>query len=197
MSQPHLTKQKIIVENYAAKDTCNDPDANINCCFINMPSHLTPVMEIAPKEEAGERIVIKGTIFKKDGVTPYPNLTLYAYQTDNNGYYAKKGTEKGFQKWHGHLHGWCKTDNNGRYEIHSIRPAPYPDNTMPAHIHCAVKLPQPSPPFYINDFVFADDNLVNKGYLSTLNSPGGTGVVQLHKKENGHWEGERNITLQQ
>ena len=154
-------------------------------------------MQIAAPTDKGERLIIKGTIFKKDGITPYPNIILYAYHTDDKGYYSKKGNEKGFQKWHGHLHGWCKTDSRGQYEIHSIRPAPYPSHTMPAHIHCAVKLPQSSMPFYINDFVFADDSLVNKSYISSLNFTGGNGIVHLEKGGNGSWKGTRNITLSQ
>ena len=107
-------------------DTCNNPDADINCCFVFMPSELTPVMSIAVQNEPGEKLLITGTIFKSDGVTPYPDVILYAYHTDNSGHYSRKGDENGFQKWHGHLHGWCKTGSNGKYEIQTLRPARYP-----------------------------------------------------------------------
>lgn len=176
------------------QDTCNDPDANINCCFVNMPSNPTHVMTIADSNEPGEKLLITGTVTKSSG-TPYPNVIMYAYHTDNTGHYAKKGNETGFQKWHGHLHGWCKTDNLGRYEIHSIRPARYPDNSMPAHIHAAIKLPDGSEPFYINDFVFKDDNLVTEKYISSLTNAGGTGVVDVTRSGNGIWTGKRNIVL--
>lgn len=179
------------------KDTCDDPDANINCSFIHMPASLTNVMEIARQNETGERMVIFGTIFKSDGKTPYSNVILYAYQTDQKGYYSKSGNEQGAQKWHGRLHGWCKTDKNGRYEIQSIRPAPYPSNTMPAHIHMAVKEPLNKQPYYITDFVFKDDRLVNERYLKSINQRyGGTGIVDL-KKTNEVWTGKRNISLKQ
>lgn len=177
------------------KDLCDNPDAEINCCFVNMPSTLTTVMKVAKPNEAGEKLIITGTIFKSDGITPYPGVILYAYHTDNTGHYTKKGNETGFQKWHGYLHGWCKTDINGKYEIHSIRPARYPDNTMPAHIHSAVKTPNSKQPFYINDFVFQDDSLVNQSYLSTLTLTGGTGVVNVQKNTSGIWIGTRNITI--
>lgn len=177
------------------QDTCNDPDANINCCFVNMPSNLTNIMTIAGPNEPGDRLLITGTVTKKDG-TPYSNVIMYAYHTDNTGHYSKKGNETGFQKWHGHLHGWCKTDNAGRYEIQSIRPARYPDNSMPAHIHSAFKLPDGSEPFYITDFVFKDDSLVTPKYISSATNPGGTGVVEVTRSANGTWRGQRNIVLE-
>lgn len=178
------------------QDTCDDPDANINCSFINMPTNLNQVMTIASKEEPGEEMVITGKIFKADGRTVYPDVVLYAYHTDSKGYYSKTGKETGVQKWHGRLHGWCKTDVNGNYEIHSIRPARYPDNSMPAHIHIAVKEPMGKEPYYISDIVFKDDSLVNERYLNSIVSAiGGTGIVDVTKSAEGTWTGRRDIVL--
>ena len=99
------------------KDSCDNPDADINCSFIHMPSSLNNVLTIAGKNESGERMVISGKVFKSDGKTPYSNVILYAYQTDSEGYYSKSGKEQGAQKWHGRLHAWCKTDRYGKYQI--------------------------------------------------------------------------------
>jgi len=177
------------------KDSCDSPDADINCSFLHMPSSLNNVLSMAGQDEPGERMVISGTIYKSDGKTPSPNVVLYAYQTDSKGYYSKSGNEQGAQKWHGHLHGWCKTDENGRYEIRSIRPAPYPSNTMPAHIHMAVKEPHSKQPYHITDFVFKDDRMVDDRYLKSINQKyGGTGIVDL-KKANSIWTGKRDISL--
>ena len=151
------------------------------------------VITIANKNEPGERLIITGTIFKIDGITPYPNVILYAYHTDNSGNYSKKGSEKGFQKWHGHLHGWCKTNSDGKYELHTIRPARYPDNTIPAHIHTAFKTPEGQTD-YINDFVFKDDDLVNEAYKSNRFG-GGTGIVDIQKGADNVWSGKRDIVL--
>jgi protocatechuate 3,4-dioxygenase, beta subunit len=177
------------------EDTCDSPDANINCPFIHMPPNLNHVMTLANPNEPGDRLVISGIVFKADGKTPYPNVILYAYQTDNKGYYSKSGKEQGAQKWHGRLHGWCKTDQTGRYEIRSIRPAPYPGNSIPAHIHMTVK-PQNTTPYYITDFVFRDDPLISNRYLESISSmTGGSGIVNLKKLDQGTWTGERNISL--
>jgi protocatechuate 3,4-dioxygenase beta subunit len=193
--QPHSTA------TVPATDTCDNPDANIDCCFIGMPADLTNVIAIADSNEPGERLVISGTFYKNDGRTPYPDVIIYAYHTDNRGEYSKRGDEHGVQKWHGHLHGWGKTDREGHYEIRTIRPARYPDNTIPAHIHVAIREPNGNSQYYINDFVFADDSLVNKQYLNSISGhPGGTGVVELQRtavkfKENVLWSGRRDIVL--
>lgn len=178
------------------KDTCEGPDANINCSFINIPDSITPVMNIAPKEEPGERLIITGKVYRQNGSTPFEGVLIYAYHTDNDGLYSKKGNETGAQKFHGHLHGWCKTDSNGHYEIHSIRPSRYPGNTAPAHIHSAIKITETSEPVYINDFVFSDDALVNENYLKRLNPFSGSGVIELRKNSEGLWIGERDIVLE-
>jgi len=176
------------------RDTCDGPDADINCCFRSMPEDLTSIMNIAGKDEPGERMVIRGTLFKPDGKTPYPNVIMYAYHTDNKGMYSKKGHEKGIQKWHGHLHGWCRTDKNGFYEIQSIRPLPYPGNEWAAHIHAAIKEPGKEP-YYITDFVFEDDPLVGPDYKGNSNFPGGSGIVRLTKDQNGILVGNRDLIL--
>jgi protocatechuate 3,4-dioxygenase beta subunit len=177
------------------KDPCDDPDAGIGCWFVHMPSQLAHVMAIADCSEPGQRLILSGTIYRADGRTPYSGVVLYAYHTDKTGHYSKRGDERGVHRWHGHLHGWCRTDDEGRYEIHTIRPARYPSNRIPAHIHVAVREPDGSEPYYINDFVFADDDLVDKGYLEGLRDAGGTGVVTLRADETGTLRGSRDIRL--
>jgi protocatechuate 3,4-dioxygenase beta subunit len=122
-------------------------------------------------------------------------VLLYAYHTDIHGYYPKSGKETGPQKMHGRLHGWCKTNDSGKYEILTIRPASYPKSTSPAHIHVIVKLPSGQAPFYINDFVFTDDPFVNEKYRPYLTGKmGGTGIIDLIKRENV-WYGTRDMVM--
>jgi len=183
-------------ENAANKDSCDGPDTDINCCFVGMPETLSNILNMADKNEPGERMIIKGKVFKEDGTSPHADVIIYAYHTDNSGYYSKKGNEKGIRKWHGHLYGWAKTDQEGRYEIHSIRPGRYPAGGSPAHIHSAIKEPgEKKEPYYINDFVFKDDSLVDDNYVSSLRLKGGPGVVDVKKNEYDVWIGERDIVL--
>ena len=176
-------------------DECDDsPDGKLECYFINMPETIESTMIIPTTGETAEELIISGTIFKADGKTPYPGIILYAYHTDSKGYYSKSGKESGIQKWHGKLHGWCKTDSAGRYTIKTIRPAPYPNNSIPAHIHSALKMPDDSM-MHINDFVFTDDQFVDEKYKTSFErEAGGTGIMELTKKDN-KWYGYRNIIL--
>lgn len=174
-------------------DTCDGPDANIACCFVDMPEIINERMKIAGENEPGKRMIIEGQIFKENEKTPFPGILIYAYHTDSEGIYSKKGNERGIQKWHGHLHGWCKTNEEGRYEIQSIRPSRYPTNFAPAHIHLAIKKPD-GEMIYLNDFVFSDDSLVNDEYRSRLSSPGDEGVIDLKDDRSGVLRGTR-ITI--
>lgn len=180
------------IGSVSQKDNCDDPDASIECCFINMPKQLSSTMVIPHDGSKSEKLVINGTIYKKDK-TPYPDVILYAYHTDPKGEYSKKGSETGYQKWHGSHHGWCKTDKKGNYRIETIRPASYPKTTAPQHIHSAIK-PPGNAPFYITDFMFRDDPNLPKSMPNKFSLQGGTGVVDV-KKTGDTWIGRRDIIL--
>ena len=181
--------------NAPESDPCDSPDAAISCCFEHMPTVLSTDMIITNSTGTGEPLYISGRVIEKETNQPISGVIIYAYHTDEKGYYSKNGSEKGVQKWHGKHHGWCVTDDAGRYAIKSIRPAPYPTNTLPAHIHLAIKMPRVEEPFYINDIVFEDDALVDENYRANLPyDRGGSGIVRLNK-ENNTWVGERTINL--
>jgi len=182
-------------ESVSKSDTCDSPDSDIECSFVGMPDNPGSLLKIAGENEPGKRMLIKCRILQADSITPVPLVYIYAYHTDNNGYYTKQGNERGAQKWHGKLHGWAMTDSEGNFEINTIRPARYPDNIFPAHIHAVLKIPDWNRTFYINDFVFKDDSLVNERYVNSLNMPGGTGIIDLIQREDDIFYGERIIIL--
>ena len=84
---------------------------------------------IADSGERGERLMLSGQVFAPDGKTPAQNVTIYAYQTDATGEYHN-GPDRVAR-----LHGWARTDSQGRFQFTTIRPAPYPGRTIAAHIH--------------------------------------------------------------
>jgi protocatechuate 3,4-dioxygenase, beta subunit len=97
------------------------------------PATMSWQATVAPAQEPGERLVVSGTVFAADGSTPAPGVVVYAYQTDARGLYTPDG-RPGVPR----LHGWMRTDERGRYEFRTIRPASYPGQTVPAHIHMSV-----------------------------------------------------------
>ena len=164
--------------------------------YEGMPKDLSWQTVIADSAELGERLEISGTIFKKDGKTRAKDIILYVYHTNAKGYYEPTKNQTGWARRHGHLRGWVKTDEKGRYAFRSIRPAPYPNGTVPAHIHCIIKEPEKNE-YWIDDFFFEEDMLITERIKSRLEKRGGSGIIKLTKGENGVWAGTRNIVLGQ
>ncbi len=156
--------------------------------FEKLPSVAT----LPDYNEPGPKIEISGIIHKLDG-TPAQGVVLYIYHTDQAGHYTAKGNEKGWGKRHGYIRGWVKTNAKGEYKFYTLKPAPYPGGNAQAHIHPVIKEPGIQD-YYIDEFVFDDDLLVNDEYKSKMEMRGGSGVIKLHN-ENGILTGHRDITL--
>lgn len=140
-----------------------------------------------------EQLKITGTIYEYDGKTPAKDVILYAYQTNDKGIYPKNNTSKGWEKRHGNIRGWIKTDASGKYTLYTFRPASYPNTTIPQHIHITIKEPNKNE-YYIDDFYFDDDpNLTDKIRIRS-NFRGGSGIIKL-TKVNSMFEAERVIIL--
>ena len=166
------------------------------CEFYNlgMPKKVSWQSIIPKLEEAGEKLVIEGYIYEKDGKTPAPNVLVYLYHTTNQGYYTPSPTQKDAAKRHGRLRGWVKSRADGYYVFTTIRPAPYPNNTLPAHIHPTIKEAGKTP-YYIDDYVFDDDAFVTADYRKKQELRCGSGILILTKDPQGVWHGKRNLIL--
>lgn len=143
-----------------------------------------------------KRIGINGTVYKADGVTPAPDVIIYIYHTDQKGVYPTKGDEKGWDKRHGYIRGWMKTDEKGFYKFFTLRPASYPEGRNPAHIHAIIKEPGKTP-YWIDDFLFDDDPYLTATQRSNLGNKGGNGILKFSDRYqgNGPKKSERNIYL--
>jgi protocatechuate 3,4-dioxygenase beta subunit len=153
---------------------------------------LSSVATLPDYNEPGPKMEIGGTIYKADG-TPAPNVVLYVYHTDQTGKYTTKGNEKGWGKRHGYIRGWIKTNTKGEYKFYTLRPTPYPGEKIQAHIHPVIKEPDCNE-YWIDEFVFDDDPIVNAEYKNKMQLRGGDGVMNLHE-ENGILIGHRDIIL--
>lgn len=157
------------------------------------PETLGSVLDLSSANEPGEKLVIDGILVQVDGRTPAENVILYVYHTDANGQYSPgQGQSHGAR--HGHLRGWLRTGPNGQFTLKTIRPAPYPDGTLPAHIHIFVKEPDKNE-YYIDEVRFLDDPKLTEEERNNAEQRGGDLNIPLEKDSSGKWRGDLLITL--
>ena len=163
--------------------------------YVGMPDVIDSVDTSPGWEEEGQKLIITGTVFKPGGKAPAPGVIIYYWQTDNNGYYSAKAGMNEKAKKHGHIRGWVKTGTDGKYTIKTIRPAPYPKEKMPAHIHLSIKEPGIENEYYPDEINFDDDILLIP-YIKKYpqENRGGSGVVRILLKDSLQI-GEHNIIL--
>jgi protocatechuate 3,4-dioxygenase beta subunit len=147
--------------------------------FVGMPAHIGSTDTSPGWTEKGQKLLVKGVVYEVDGKTPAENVVLYYWQTDSNGYYSHvPGMDEKAER-HGHIRGWVKTDASGRYAIRTIRPAPYPHTTNPAHIHVAIKEPKIANAYYIDECLFDDDVFLTTQRRKALENRGGSGILKV------------------
>ena len=158
------------------------PFENGDFMYVDMPVNIPSVDTSAGWTQKGQKLLVTGTIFKQDGKTPAPNVILYYYHTDINGYYSDKEGLNPKVKKHGYIRGWVKSDQNGHYSIYTVRPAAYPNRKDPAHIHPAIKEPQIDKEYYLDALVFDDDVLLTGAKRKAMENRGGSGVLRVLEK---------------
>lgn len=155
---------------------------------------LMPIDTLPDFHDEGMKIKVKGTIYEKDGKTPAKNIILYVYHTNQEGIYKPKENSKGWEKKHGYIRGWVKTDEEGRYSFYTLKPAPYTNRSEPAHIHYTVLEPN-GKYYWLGSCRFKGDSLLIEKEINPDSPRGGsTGLLHL-KKEGDIWVGTRNIVL--
>lgn len=159
--------------------------------FPDPPADVSPIVQLVTKDEPGLRLAIKGRAYEADGTTPIPNLVLFLYQTDATGVYNRNnGSWK-----QPRLHGWVKTDSQGRFTIFTIKPGSYPRGRTPAHIHVVVRFPGPAPR-WLDSFLFADDPLLTTEQKEQARAAGRfSNIIQLTKDQEGTLHGVRDIRI--
>jgi len=150
---------------------------------------------IAGPDEPGERIRLVGRIYESDAETPAAGVLVYAYHTDADGVYRTEDGETGNGRRHGVLRGWLRTGPDGRYEIRSVKPAPYPNRSEPAHVHTTLT-PPGGPERWLDSTVFLGDPLLS----DEQRARGASGdrfseVVDLVPDEEGVLVGRRDIVM--
>jgi protocatechuate 3,4-dioxygenase beta subunit len=147
------------------------------------PAVLKSRARIAPVDEPGIPLTMRGRVFRSDGRTPAPGITVFAYHTDRNGLYEERS--KGPHAWR--LRGWAKTDAAGRFDFETIRPAPYPGGNIPAHVHLSIEGPG-VPRRWTAEVLFSDDDLVTAAEREKSAREGVFGGVRTVRKHDGTQE---------
>ncbi len=162
--------------------------------FVGMPDPINSTDTSFGWADARTKLVVTGTVYQNDGRTPAADVIIYYWQTDEQGYYSKNSELKGEAIRHGSRRGWLKTGADGKYSLHTNRPAPYPKRDIPAHIHLAIKEPDIADEYYVDELVFDDDPLLTTAKGKALENRGGSGVLRP-REENGMELAEHDIIL--
>jgi len=114
-------------------------------------------ISIATDTVPGKKIKVIGSVRNTEG-NAVANALVYLYHTDSRGWYAADAPHvitTGSDFGHARLFGYVRTDQNGKFELHTIKPAGYPQSDLPAHIHVHVSADGYRP--FVNEFLFDDD----------------------------------------
>jgi len=142
----------------------------------------------------GVKIKITGTIFQPDGKTPTSDVILYVYHTNEGGIYENKNNATNWERRHGFIRGWIKTDKEGKYTFYTLKPGVYPNRSAPAHIHITVLEPNGNY-YWIEDYYFEGDPLLSSNEINPKNPRGGSSGFLNLKREGNIWVGKRDIVL--
>jgi protocatechuate 3,4-dioxygenase beta subunit len=103
------------------------------------------------------KLMITGTIYQNDGVTPASDVVLFIYQPDDYGNFEMKRDSS--RKRYVHHRAWIKTDSDGKYTFYTFMPGKYLRSKELKQIHRVIKEPG-KPEYDINPFFFNDDPLI-------------------------------------
>ncbi len=136
------------------------------------PSEKKWKIKITSENEPGEKLIVTGRVFERDGKTPVADAEILVYQTDANGFY-REGDKR--------IGGIMFTNTDGGYEYHTIKPAPYPGGTNPAHVH--YKVTGKDIPEQWFELQFADDKLLSKSVVEKEMKKGNFSQIQKTEKD--------------
>ena len=151
------------------------------------------ILKITPNDEPGKKIKVLGYIKDKDGKA-IANALVYLYQTDSRGWYAADAPHVLMNSGdfrHARLFGYVKTDKNGKFELHTIKPSGYPKSDLPAHIH--VHVSAEGYRNYGTEFLFQDDERLKGEILNQAIVNGG--MIGVPEKTMAPFEQQFSYTL--
>jgi catechol 1,2-dioxygenase len=122
---PTATPRPMATPTAMAVADCQPTPGQFTPGFLEV---FPPRSELAPPEFPGERMIISGTVYASDCMTPLAGAVVQVWHADSEGNYDR--TEP-FD-----LAGQIHTDDAGNYEYSTIKPAGY--SARPGHVHYLV-----------------------------------------------------------
>ena len=143
-------------------------------------------------ETQEEKLVISGTIYQSDGITPAEGVILYICQADDYGdYNSKKIDGKRILK-----HQACiKTDANGNYTFYTFVPGTYWPTRDLQEIHGVIKAPHSNNAYAVPHFIFDKDPFLKKSCKKKIEKNALNNILTLKKQDNIHIA-KRDFVLQ-
>jgi protocatechuate 3,4-dioxygenase beta subunit len=162
------------------------------CGTCDVPKDVQWRVTLVPEGEPGEPMILTGTIYQEDGVTPDSGITLFLYQADAGGYYHRPKEDVFDPK----IHGWLRTGKDGKYEIHTIKPsAEVLEADGVAHIHVHI-FGKNIPEHFLKEFWFEGDPHLTKKDTKRFGSQGTySSIVHLVKDKDGVSRATRDFRL--
>ncbi len=162
------------------------------CARCEAPANLTSSVSLIARGEPGEPLEITGTVYERDGRTPAAGITMFVYHTDATGHYDPQD-----DPFAPRIRGWLRTGSDGRYRFRTIRPAPYPNHSEPAHIHVHI-WSETMPEHFLPEYWFAGDPLIPRADQERFRGLGTfSPIVTLTRGPDHVWRGVRDIRLDQ
>jgi len=123
-----LAPPDVVVPTDTAPKVCEPTPPDVEGPFYAANAPYTA--EIASKDEPGDRIFIRGTVYGKDCKTPVKGVIVDVWQADETGNYHDAGSTY-------RLRGQMTTNEKGEYAFTSIHPGQYDVGgaLRPAHVH--------------------------------------------------------------
>lgn len=117
------------------------------------------VLTLVTPEEPGTPLTLKGSVIDSRG-NALAGVRVYAYHTSAKGWYSDRAAHvaasSGDQR-HARLFGYLLCDEQGRFEVKTIRPAGYPQSDLPAHIHVEARPASGEVGVLVTEVQFSDD----------------------------------------
>jgi protocatechuate 3,4-dioxygenase, beta subunit len=145
---------------------------------------------IVDEDEPGEHLIVTGTVYAEDGKTPLKGIRVYVYHTDAGGYYRKGSNSSDDPR----LNGTMRTNAEGKYEYHTIKPGSYPGSKNPAHVHYVLSGEGYSQQY--DELMFEGDPFLEDDVKDESEKEGRFGMIQkLTKGQRNGWTCVKDVRM--